>query len=45
MAHALALLKSETLDKLGQLRVSSLNAPDASVLAKLHPLPMPFNQT
>lgn len=45
VAHALALLKSETLNELGQLGVSSLNTLDASVLAKLHPLPTPFDQT
>src|SRR3546814_7480375 len=45
VAHVLAFLKSETLDKLGQLRVSSLNAPNVSVVANFQPFPMPFNQT
>jgi len=41
VAHAIDILKSETLNELGQLGVATLDALDKSVLRRMGGLPMP----
>jgi (S)-mandelate dehydrogenase len=44
VAHAIDILKSETLNALGQLGVATLDTLDKSILRQLRNLPMPAHQ-